>query len=661
MLGEKLAEQSGALDNLLRRRFFIAPSFEIYGSAAGLFDFGPNGCAVKNELERQWRRHFVLEEDLMEICGPNLTPHAVLKASGHVDRFQDFMCEDMVTKECFRADKIIEECLSKYLSDAQCPTPGVETRSDAEGKVAKKADYKKGDYKKGDGKKGDDKKGAALSGEQLSAIPMILAKLEGMTEEEMDAVIREYKIRSPVGNDLSKPYPFNLMFATRIGPKQTTDGAGIAYLRPETAQGIFVNFRRLLEQNNGRMPFGGACVGTSFRNEIAPRNGLLRVREFPMAEIEYFCDPLCKSPFGKFESVKNVRVPLFDRESQLSPSDPKPRMMSLVDAVNSKIIDNETLAYFMGRTYLFLVSIGINPEGLRFRQHLETEMAHYASDCWDAEILTSYKWVECVGIADRSAFDLTQHARATKVDLQASRQLPEPRMEERLEVVANRKALGPIMKKDLGELMSILESLQDDEKLEKQQELADTGCCNIQLGDGRSVSVESKYMEITKKNIKVTEEVFIPNVIEPSFGIGRIIQAVFEHAYRQRDAERTFLALSPLIAPFKVAILPISNQPSFTPILDNIRSGCLQHGLSCKVDASGASIGKRYARTDELGIPFALTIDFETLKDQSVTLRELISMEQIRLPNYIEAYPLIQQLMQNAITWDQATQKYGKQ
>eukprot|EP01055_Gregarina_sp_Pseudo9_P005173 Gregarina_sp_Pseudo_9__5172@NODE_556_length_2587_cov_18_504317_g525_i0_p1_GENE_NODE_556_length_2587_cov_18_504317_g525_i0NODE_556_length_2587_cov_18_504317_g525_i0_p1_ORF_typecomplete_len644_score148_12tRNAsynt_2b/PF00587_25/2_8e30HGTP_anticodon/PF03129_20/9_9e17_NODE_556_length_2587_cov_18_504317_g525_i0802011 len=615
-----LKQNQTKLDNLLRRRFFVAPSFEIHGSAAGLYDFGPPGCAIKNELEAYWRRHFVLEDNLLEIFGPNLTPHCVLKASGHVDRFMDFMVEDLVTKECFRCDKLIEEHFDKVLAEK------------------------------------------TTTAEQKTEINRILAQLEGYTGDQMKNVIETWKIKSPQKNDLSTPYPFNLMFATRIGPKQTNDETGIAYLRPETAQGIFVNFRRLLEQNAGRMPFGAACIGTSFRNEIAPRNGLLRVREFPMAEIEFFCDPISKSPFPKFSRVKDLKVPLFPRDRQLS--DTGVALMTLSDAVSQKIIDNETLAYFIGRTYMFLKNIGVNESGLRFRQHLDTEMAHYASDCWDAEILTSFKWVECVGIADRSAFDLTQHAKATKVDLRAIRPLKEPKIVHQLTASPNRKLMGPKFKKDLQEVIATLEELTMEEKQVYEAEMNSKGTCSIKSKLSEKVfDFTPDLLKFESSEVKVQDEPYVPNVIEPSFGIGRIIYALWEHAFRSRGLEdqedRNFLSLSPLIAPVKCSILPISNQPQFLPFIDQLRDNLLKLDLSCKIDSSTASIGKRYARTDEIGTPFGATVDFQTAKDATVTLRELNSMEQIRIP-IAEVAPLLQSLVRLESDWASVRDRYPR-
>lgn len=188
---------------------------------------------------------------------------------------------------------------------------------------------------------------------------------------------------------------------------KSTIGASAAapvYLRPETAQGQFLNFRKLLEYNQNSMPFASASVGKSYRNEISPRSGLLRVREFLMAEVEHYVDPESGKQHSKFEDIKTVEIPLLDRDTQLN-GKASLRLMPISQAVDQKIVDNETLGYFLVRIQSFLLKIGVDPKKLRFRQHPPNEMAHYACDCWDAELLTSYGWIECVGCADRSAYD----------------------------------------------------------------------------------------------------------------------------------------------------------------------------------------------------------------------------------------------------------------
>ena len=251
------------VEDLLKRKFFVAPSFEIYGGVAGFFDFGPLGCAVKLNVEQLWRQHFVLEEDMLEIGATCLTYSEVLKTSGHVDKFEDLMVKDVKTGTPRRADKLIIEWISKVMPKKKKP-------------------------------------------EEKAELQKLEIDVETYSKEQIDECIKKFGIKDPeTGNDLGPAEPFNLMFGTMIGPTGQMKG----YLRPETAQGIFINFRRLLEYNNGKMPFASAQIGLGFRNEIAPRQGLLRVREFTMAEIEHFCDPNDKS-HPKFVNVASQQMPL---------------------------------------------------------------------------------------------------------------------------------------------------------------------------------------------------------------------------------------------------------------------------------------------------------------------------------------------------------------
>jgi len=284
-------------------------------------------------------------------------------------------------------------------------------------------------------------------------------------------MLKKYGVKAPdTGNDISDPEPFNLMFATNIGPTGQTPG----FLRPETAQGIFVNFKRLLEYNGGRLPFGSAQIGQAFRNEISPRSGLLRVREFTLAEVEHFVNPTDKS-HHRFSEVKDIVVNFFPRDDQ--PVNKPTTKMTIGDAVSKRVVDNETLAYFIARTYLFLKAIGIKEDRLRFRQHLKDEMAHYATDCWDAEIQSSYGWVECVGIADRSAFDLTNHGLASGNPLTAFVEFKDgPRDIEEITIKLDKQTIGKTYGKEQKILVSYLENLDQNELAELQKKIVVLKC-----------------------------------------------------------------------------------------------------------------------------------------------------------------------------------------
>lgn len=256
------------------------------------------------------------------------------------------------------------------------------------------------------------------------------------------------------------------MFGSSIGPTGQHPG----FLRPETAQGHFTNFSRLLEFNNGRIPFASAQIGRSFRNEISPRAGLLRVREFNMAEIEHFVDPEDKK-HTRFDEVRDVELVLLDRHVQAGGST-QTMVMSIGKAVDTGVVANETLGYFMARIYLFLIKIGINPQRLRFRQHMGNEMAHYATDCWDAEIENSYGWTECVGCADRAAYDLSVHAAKTGHPLVVRQALKEPIVTEKEVAEFNKKSFGKTFKGDAGAIQKHIESLPEADLLQLKEKLA---------------------------------------------------------------------------------------------------------------------------------------------------------------------------------------------
>ncbi|CAJ1082109.1 Glycyl-tRNA synthetase [Xyrichtys novacula] len=366
------------MEDTLKRRFFYDQAFAIYGGVSGLYDFGPVGCALKNNMLQAWRQHFIQEEQILEIDCTMLTPEPVLKTSGHVDKFADYMVKDVKNGECFRADHLLKAHLQKLMSDKKC---------------------------------------AAEKKEEMESV---ITQMDNYTQQELTDLFVKYNVKSPTtGNDLTAPISFNLMFQTSIGPGGNMPG----YLRPETAQGIFLNFKRLLEFNQGKLPFAAAQIGNSFRNEISPRSGLIRVREFTMAEIEHFVDPTEKV-HPKFSNVADLDIMLYSSKAQTSGQ--SAQIMRLGDAVEQGVINNSVLGYFIGRIYLYLTKVGVAKDKLRFRQHMDNEMAHYACDCWDAETKTSYGWIEIVGCADRSCFDLKCHARVTKVPLVAEKPLKEP-------------------------------------------------------------------------------------------------------------------------------------------------------------------------------------------------------------------------------------------
>lgn len=630
------------LESVLKRRFFYAPAFELYGGVSGLYDYGPPGCSFQANVIDIWRKHFVLEEDMLEVDTTMLTPYEVLKTSGHVDKFSDWMCKDPKTGEIFRADHLVEEVLEARLKGDK----------EARGLASAAPEEEDADKKKRK-KKVKEIKAVKLDDEVVKEYESILAQIDGFSGEELGGLMTKYDIRNPVTNEpLELPKAFNLMFETAIGPSGQLKG----YLRPETAQGQFLNFNKLYDFNNLKMPFASAAIGKSFRNEISPRAGLLRVREFLMAEIEHFVDPQNKK-HERFDEVKDIKLTFLPKEVQQSGST-QVIETTVDEAVSSGLVDNETLGYFLARIYLFLIKIGVDPSRLRFRQHMANEMAHYAADCWDAELQTSYGWIECVGCADRSAYDLTVHSNKTKQKLVVKEKLVEPKVVTQYEIELEKKKFGPKFRKDAPVVEKFLLELSQDELKQYAADLEANGAMKFTVPElPTEIELDSGFVKIALQTKTIHVREYTPNVIEPSFGIGRIIYSIFEHRFwtRPESTERGVLSFPPIVAPTKVLLVPLSNNEELQPILKEISRVLRKEQIPFKVDDSGASIGKRYARNDELGTPFGITIDFESVKDRSITLRERDSTKQVR-GSVEQVIKAIKEITYEGATWEKGTE-----
>lgn len=467
-----------------RRRGFVYPSSELYGGLAGMFDYGPVGVELKNNIKKEWWKfHVNSREDIVGIDGSIVSHPKIWKASGHSDSFEDIMVEDSKTKELFRADQLVEDFLKE---------------------------------------------------------PM-----DGKTREELWNLIQKHKIKSTKGNELSKPKGFNLMFSTDVGPKNPLK----AYLRPETAQLIFTDFKLVVENSRLKLPFGIAQIGKAFRNEIAPRNFLFRCREFEQMEIEYFTKPKeTKCHFIK--EVEDYKLKIYSTEMQ--EKELQESEMTIKQAISKKIFKNEWHAYWLATEHKWFVSLGIKKENLRIRQHNRKELAHYSSDCWDLEYNFPFGFKEIEGIADRSDYDLQQHIKHSKKDL----------------------------------------SLFDEE----------------------------------------TKQKIVPYVVaEPSLGVDRAFLVFLFEAYEyDKQRENIVLKLHPKLSPIKVGIFPlVKNKPQIVKKAREVYD-LLKEDLVCEYDESG-SVGKRYARHDEIGSAFCCTIDFDSLKDKSITIRDRNTTNQIRV------------------------------
>jgi glycyl-tRNA synthetase len=447
---------------------------------------------------------------------------------------------------------------------------------------------------------------------------------EKLDKNGLAKAIKKHNIRCPdCGGELSEPERFNLMFSTTVGLDRK------AYLRPETAQGIFVNFPIIYRLNREKLPFGVAQIGKGFRNEISPRQGLLRLREFNMAEIELFVDPYEDKKLGKIEDVK-LNLLTRDGEKMKLPAR---------DVVERKIV-NPYIAYYMAKIAKFLQSLGIDLERVRFRQHFKEELAHYAKDTWDCEIEISNGWTEVIGIADRGDYDLRRHMTYSGRDLTAIRRFKEPKKIKIKKLRPRMEILGPMFK---GQAKKIAEIIENMEYVE--------GDLTIEI-DGKNVKIPKDAYEVIVTEETVGGERFIPHVVEPSFGIDRIFYSILEHSYYEReDTGYKVLKLKPKIAPIKAAVFPLMAKDNLDTFAKEILYNLRDKGIQSYYDDSG-SIGRRYARADEIGVPFCITVDYESLKDRTVTIRDRDSTEQKRIE--IKKLPeILEKLIQENLEFSQ--------
>lgn len=545
---------SGDLMSLCKRRGFIWPSFEVYGGVAGMYDYGPLGCSMRNNIVDVWRAIYKGREGFIEIDSETVTPREVLKASGHVDEFSDYITYCTKCQAPFRADHMVKE----YFDNADVLTP-----------------------------------------------------------KELDEAFVKYGVRCPeCGGELGPVDDFNLMFKTNIGPGSSRVG----FMRPETAQGIFVNFQNLYRYNREKMPMGVIQTGRGYRNEIAPRQGMIRMREFNMMEVELFVDPDDKD-WPRFAEIENEMIDLVPNTGVGTVTTTVGR------AVEEGIIANRVLAYFVYTTKQLLVRVGVDPARLRFRQHERDEMAHYAADCWDAEALLSYGWTEITGIADRGCWDLSRHAGFSGADLTHFRRFDEPREVEVERIRARHKALGPEFKGRAKDISAAMEAMSPADIVD--------GRLTVTV-DGEDVVLDGRFFEVAKVREKVAGERVVPHVIEPSHGLDRIFYTVLEHAYSRDEADDyTVLRLRPEVAPIKVGVFPLMEKDGLDAMARRIYEQVHSHRMEAYYDGSG-TIGKRYARMDEAGTPWCVTVDYDALpggaNEGMVTIRDRDTREQRLIP-----------------------------
>ncbi len=466
------------------RRGFVWPSFEIYGGVKGFYDYGPVGSLLKRNIEELIRRHYIVEEGCLEVSCPTVTPEDPWVASGHVKSFSDILVECQKCGEPYRADHLVAERMN--------------------------------------------------------------IQTDGMGIAELKEHIIRAKITCPkCHGTLGEPYDYNLMFKTYIGPgrKKIT-----AYLRPETAQTTYLLFKRLYAAGRENLPLGVLQIGRSFRNEISPRQGMIRLREFTQAEIQYFMDPENKNA-GRLDEVGHIKAKIWSKDMQEAGN--QAEEISINQALDSGLIKIPMIAYALGRAWKLFEKMGIDTNRLQMRQHKDDERAFYSSDTWDIEFLSrDFGRIEMVGISDRTDYDLRAHQNLSRVSMEVSK-------------------------------------------------------------DGRK---------------------FVPHVIEVAYGIDRPFYCVLESCFTEQSGkkERVYFRFPNEVAPYRAAVFPLVNKDGIAEKAREVFEKLRRAGLYIQWDASG-SIGRRYARADEIGTPFCITIDYDTLKDGTVTIRERDSMKQERV------------------------------
>jgi glycyl-tRNA synthetase len=555
---------------LAKRRGFFWPSYEIYGGAAGFVTFGPYGTALKRKIEDKFRQFFIQPYNMIEIESSIITPEKVFEASGHLAHFKEPLVECLKCKRRFRADHLLQE---------QAKMTDTET--------------------------------------------------EKLTLKELAKTLREKDTSCPEcdSKNWGEPKYFLTMFQTTIGPYTETTGYG----RPEAAQGIFTEFKRLYEQTREKLPLGIAQIGHALRNEISPRQGLIRLREFTIMDVEFFFDP--EEPCPWLKQMENETLQLIPAE-QKRKGNKEPVTITVKEVIQKGIVKTPWQVFFMALAKQFLQQLGVPPEKQRFIEKLEWEKAHYSQQSFDQEIyLERWGWTEVSGNAYRTDYDLKQHMEHSGTDMQVYKEYPKPVTKEQFTIKPNMAKLGPAFKKDAAK---IAEQLKNADPSEIQTALQDKGYYMLQ-----NYKILSEHVEITHTKTEEKGKHYIPHVVEPSFGSDRLAYIALEYAYQQKE-DRALLKLPREITPIQIGVFPLMNKDGLAKEATKIAERLTNEGFTVEYDDSG-SIGRRYARMDEIGTPLCITIDYKTLENQTVTIRDRDSWKQVRtlikqLPKLLHAY-----------------------
>ena len=552
------------IDELARRRGFFWQSYEIYGGVSGFVTYGFLGAKLKQNIENKLRELFVNKLGIMEIEAPIIAPAKVFEASGHVDHFKEPMVECLKCGRRFRADHLLRE----------------------------KTELKEADVEK-------------------------------LSLKELWETMEKHDVRCPECNgNFGEPKYFLTMFKTTIGPYSETVGYG----RPEAAQNIFVEFRRLYETAREKLPFGVMQIGHALRNEISPRQGLIRLREFTIIDIEFFFDP--EDPnCPLLREVENETLRLVLAESKIRGSEEIVEV-TVKEALEKGYIKIPWQAAFMAMAKKLLVELGVPAEKQRFIEKLPWERAHYSLQSFDQEVYVDrWGWIEVSGHAYRTDYDLKQHMQFSGADTRVFKEYEKPVAKEKVEIKPLMAKLGPVFK---NEAQKIAQMLAHENPEDVEASFRERGY--YMLGNHK---ILPEYVEITRIKMEERGRRFIPHVVEPSFGSDRLVYVTLEYAYRVKD-DRVILSFPRDIAPIKVGVYPLVSKDGLPEKALQVYKMLVDEGFTVDYDEAG-SIGRRYARADEAGIPLGITIDYETLKDETVTIRDRDTWRQVR--NHINRLP----------------------
>ncbi len=544
------------------RRGFFWQSYEIYGGVAGFYDLGPLGARVKEKIVQLWKRFFIQQ---------------------HQELVVEIETPIIAPARVFEASGHLEHFTDPIVECLKC---GRKFRADH-------------------------------LVEEVAGI-----KAEGLTPEELTRIIREKGIRCPVcGGPLSEVKTFNLLFKTTIGPYSENVG----YLRPEAAQGMFVAFKRVHEAMRKRMPIGIAQVGRVARNEISPRQGMMRLREFTIAEVEFFFDPEDPGQGGYLDEllgrVADTRIRILRAEDKAKDVE-KPVEYKVGEAVEEKVIANPWLAYWMAVARDFVIALGVPYENMYFEEKGPEERAHYSAQTFDQMVKVSrWGWIEVSGHSYRTDYDLSRHMKYSGQDLTVFRQYEKPLTVRRKRVLVDRAWVGRTFRSKAPEIIRAVENLPVDEveKLVREGKPLEVA----------GVEIPAEKVKVVEVEEKVTGRRFVPHVVEPSFGIERLLYVVLEYSYSEREG-RVVLRLPRNLAPYEAAVFPLTRDSRLVETARRIWRKLVDAGFYVVYDDDG-SIGRRYARVDEIGVPVAVTIDYQTLEDGTVTLRDRDTWRQVRV------------------------------